>query len=48
MIHGLEVLDAMEKVETNAKNRPVRDIVLKTVTVHANPFADSETVIKEA
>lgn len=44
----MDVLDAMEKVETNAKNRPVRDIVLKNVTIHANPFADEEMVIKEA
>lgn len=45
IIHGTEVLDAMEKVETNAKNRPLKEIALHRITIHANPFADDETVL---
>lgn len=40
VIHGLEVLDIMERVPTDAKNRPVDPIVIKRVTIHANPLAD--------
>lgn len=41
MIDGMDVLDAMEKTPVGKKNRPVTDIVLKSVTIHANPFADA-------
>ena len=37
----MDVLDAMEKTPVGKKNRPVNDIVLKGVTIHANPFADA-------
>ncbi|KAJ8900797.1 hypothetical protein NDN08_000097 [Rhodosorus marinus] len=40
VIHGDEVLDKMEAVPVGAKDRPVADIVLKSTTIHANPFAD--------
>lgn len=36
----MDVLDAMEKTPVGKKNRPVNDIILKSVTIHANPFAD--------
>jgi peptidyl-prolyl cis-trans isomerase-like 3 len=39
VIHGLEVLDLFEKAPTDANNMPLTDIVLKRVTVHANPLA---------
>eukprot|EP01120_Amphizonella_sp_Union-15-10_P002025 TRINITY_DN12168_c0_g1_i1.p1 TRINITY_DN12168_c0_g1~~TRINITY_DN12168_c0_g1_i1.p1 ORF type:complete len:162 (+),score=25.42 TRINITY_DN12168_c0_g1_i1:71-556(+) len=42
VIHGFEVLDAMEKVPTGPKNRPVTPIVLRSITIHANPIADEE------
>jgi peptidyl-prolyl cis-trans isomerase-like 3 len=33
-------LDAMEVVPVGAKNRPVDDIRIEKVTIHANPIAD--------
>jgi len=32
-------LDAMEKAPVNEKNRPLHEIKLKSVTIHANPLA---------
>jgi peptidyl-prolyl cis-trans isomerase-like 3 len=40
VIDGLDVLDAMERSPVGKKNRPTSDIVLKAVTIHANPFAE--------
>ena len=40
VIDGMETLDAMEKVPVNAKHRPVKDIQISSVTIHANPLAD--------
>ncbi|KAJ2784132.1 Peptidyl-prolyl cis-trans isomerase cyp10 [Coemansia interrupta] len=37
---GETTLAAMERVEVNKKNRPVEEIYLKSVTIHANPIAD--------
>jgi peptidyl-prolyl cis-trans isomerase-like 3 len=34
-------LDAMERVPVNNKNRPVSDIKLINVTIHANPIANA-------
>jgi peptidyl-prolyl cis-trans isomerase-like 3 len=39
MIDGGEVLDAMEKVPVGKKDRPVTDIILNSITIHANPLA---------
>ncbi len=39
MIDGFEVLDAIEKVPVGNKNRPIIDIVIKKVIIHANPLA---------
>lgn len=39
VIDGFEVLDALEKVPVDEKHRPTREILLKGVTVHANPIA---------
>ncbi|KAI5449933.1 Peptidyl-prolyl cis-trans isomerase cyp10 [Naganishia albida] len=33
-------LDAMEKVPVNPKHRPLQEIKLLSVTIHANPIAD--------
>lgn len=35
-------LDEMERVPVNAKNRPLTEIRLQHITVHANPIADEE------
>ena len=39
VIHGMEVLDAIEKVPVGKKNRPVTDIIIKGVKILANPLA---------
>jgi len=39
VIYGEETLDAMEKVPVDKNNTPLEDIVIKSVTIHANPFA---------
>jgi peptidyl-prolyl cis-trans isomerase-like 3 len=40
VIHGMEVLDSLEKVPVEGKkHRPTVDIKLERVTIHANPFA---------
>eukprot|EP01121_Diplochlamys_sp_Union-15-3_P021732 TRINITY_DN8961_c0_g1_i1.p1 TRINITY_DN8961_c0_g1~~TRINITY_DN8961_c0_g1_i1.p1 ORF type:complete len:161 (+),score=24.79 TRINITY_DN8961_c0_g1_i1:72-554(+) len=40
VIHGFDVLDAMEKVPTGPKNRPISPIKIRNITIHANPIAD--------
>ncbi|KIM84335.1 hypothetical protein PILCRDRAFT_818682 [Piloderma croceum F 1598] len=35
-------LDAMERVPVNNKNRPLSEIKLTHITIHANPIADAE------
>lgn len=36
-----DVLDAMERAPVGPKNRPINEIRLERVTVHANPIADT-------
>ncbi|KAL1226596.1 Peptidyl-prolyl cis-trans isomerase-like [Trichinella spiralis] len=38
--HGFETLDEIEKVSVNEKHRPLQDIKIQSVTIHANPIAD--------
>ena len=38
VIDGFETLDSMEKVPVGTKNRPLADIILESVTIHANPW----------
>ncbi|OWZ68349.1 peptidyl-prolyl cis-trans isomerase-like 3 [Cryptococcus neoformans] len=40
VIDGIETLDSMEKTPVNPKNRPLQEIKLLNVTIHANPIAD--------
>ena len=41
VIDGMDTLDDLEKVPVNDKNyRPVQDLYLRRVTIHANPIAD--------
>jgi len=35
-------LDAMERVPVNAKSRPLNEIKITGITIHANPIADAE------
>ncbi|KAE9459995.1 hypothetical protein C3L33_08061, partial [Rhododendron williamsianum] len=39
VIHGFEVLDLMEKTQTAPGDRPLAEIRLNRVTIHANPLA---------
>jgi hypothetical protein len=39
VIGGLDVLDSIERVPTDAKNVPLTDIRITSVTIHANPLA---------
>eukprot|EP01133_Synstelium_polycarpum_P000373 gene373-435_t len=39
VIDGMEVLDQMERMPVDAKDTPLTDIILKSVTIHANPLA---------
>eukprot|EP01041_Mallomonas_annulata_P000527 gene527-1003_t len=40
VIDGFETLDAMERVPVGKKNRPLSDVCLERITIHANPIAD--------
>lgn len=46
VIHGFETLDALEKVPVGHKDRPVMDITLQSVTIHANPLAERDVVFR--
>ncbi|KAG8932826.1 Peptidyl-prolyl cis-trans isomerase cyp10 [Tulasnella sp. 418] len=41
VIDGHDTLDAMEKVPVNEKSRPLKEIKLINVTIHANPIAQA-------
>ena len=41
VIDGLDVLDVIEKAPVGKKERPVTDIIIKRVTIHANPIAEN-------
>ena len=42
IIDGFDVLDKLEKEPTGKFNRPLNDVRLLYITIHANPFAESE------
>jgi len=39
MLDGFEVLDKMERVEVDGEDRPLQEIRLNKITIHANPLA---------
>mmetsp|Transcript_7547 Transcript_7547/g.12547 ORF Transcript_7547/g.12547 Transcript_7547/m.12547 type:complete len:161 (+) Transcript_7547:61-543(+) len=39
VIEGIEVLDAFERIPVGKKNRPVQDIRIENIIIHANPLA---------
>jgi peptidyl-prolyl cis-trans isomerase-like 3 len=39
VIDGIEVLDAIEKVPVGKKNKPLREIKVEQIIIHANPLA---------
>ena len=44
MIDGFDTLDALERCQVNEKHRPLSEIRLKSITIHANPLADQNLV----
>jgi len=40
VIHGMEVLQAMERIPGDDKDRPLHEIKIQKVTIHANPIAE--------
>lgn len=41
VIDGFDVLDVIEKAPVGKKERPVTDILIKDITIHANPIAEN-------
>lgn len=39
VISGMDTLEKMEKTPSDESHRPLRDIIIRKVKVHANPFA---------
>jgi peptidyl-prolyl cis-trans isomerase-like 3 len=35
-------LDAFEKIPIDEKNRPLQELRIKSITIHANPIADKQ------
>lgn len=35
-------LDAFEKIPIDEKNRPLQEIRIKSITIHANPIAEKQ------
>jgi peptidyl-prolyl cis-trans isomerase-like 3 len=40
VIDGLDVLESLAKVPVDGSDRPLQDITLRKVTIHANPLAE--------
>ena len=46
LVDGFETLDALEKLPVGKKHRPVTEVTIDRVTIHANPFAERDVVIR--
>eukprot|EP00613_Pedinella_sp_CCMP2098_P001051 CAMPEP_0171636032 /NCGR_PEP_ID=MMETSP0990-20121206/27111_1 /TAXON_ID=483369 /ORGANISM="non described non described, Strain CCMP2098" /LENGTH=175 /DNA_ID=CAMNT_0012207971 /DNA_START=89 /DNA_END=616 /DNA_ORIENTATION=- len=44
IIDGFETLDAMERVPVGKKDKPLSDMHLRSITIHANPLAEENIV----
>ncbi|KAI9099425.1 cyclophilin-like domain-containing protein [Phlyctochytrium arcticum] len=42
VIDGWETLDALERMSVDEKSRPIQDVRIKSITIHANPIAEAE------
>jgi len=42
VIHGDDVLSTIEKVPVDAKDRPLHEVTIEKVTIHANPIAEKQ------
>ena len=40
VIDGFETLDAIEKIPVGNKNKPLTDIKIENIIIHANPLAN--------
>ncbi|KAJ3210591.1 Peptidyl-prolyl cis-trans isomerase-like 3 [Dinochytrium kinnereticum] len=40
VIDGMDTLDALEKIPSDAQHRPLQEIRIRGVTIHANPLAE--------
>ena len=40
MIDGFDTLDKLEKEAVGKNNRPLNDIMIEDITIHANPIAE--------
>jgi len=40
VIDGQDTLDKMEKIPVGAADKPLQEIRLRSVTIHANPMAN--------
>lgn len=47
LVGGFETLDKMEKVETDAKDRPKDEIRIKKMVVYVDPFKEMDAFIEE-
>ena len=48
VIDGWEALAAIERVQCNEKHRPLTEVRLESLTIHANPLADQMIVFPTA
>mmetsp|Transcript_1754 Transcript_1754/g.5283 ORF Transcript_1754/g.5283 Transcript_1754/m.5283 type:complete len:173 (-) Transcript_1754:24-542(-) len=46
LIDGDAALDALEKLPVGKKHRPLSDVAIDGVTIHANPFAEQDVVFR--
>ncbi|EUR70102.1 hypothetical protein PFBG_03331 [Plasmodium falciparum 7G8] len=44
VIDGMDVLSVLENEPVGEKSRPIKDIIIETITIHANPIAEEESV----
>jgi len=42
VIHGFDTLDQIEKMPSDAADKPIEPITIETIKIHANPFAEAE------
>eukprot|EP01126_Amoeba_proteus_P039350 TRINITY_DN4143_c0_g1_i1.p1 TRINITY_DN4143_c0_g1~~TRINITY_DN4143_c0_g1_i1.p1 ORF type:complete len:190 (-),score=30.72 TRINITY_DN4143_c0_g1_i1:118-606(-) len=42
VIHGMDSLAKIEKAETDETNRPLEEIKINGITIHANPLAEND------
>lgn len=48
LVGGMETLNAMERVGTDKKDRPVEDIVIEAAQIFADPYADVDEEVNDA